>query len=381
MKNTHTSRRGIAILLTMAMLVIVIVVVTALASRAASARFERELDRSTRLANELRRAADPVILDWLSEKSASVVLAADATTPDVMVLHHTWEDVSGAAVREYELRITAWDQCGMVPMRLAQGGSPLRLSLPALVLEQIDQADTTQLEDSVGLDCYLDPASFSQVSPFPLPSQSKPSTFSAALRTYVRSPPSLLPVDSDGPPAIGSLLATHQSSVRRRQSPAPRINVNTAPLGLVEAALREAGRGGIELIRAAREDGRAALINHLPRRDSSVETGRATPELLESSDVWAVRIDIRVNRIQRSWWRVYQKTIAAPGELRSPSNHLTLPVSSMYSPGGTGSSGANSSNERFSATRTSGTPSPGARTSGARTSGGWECVQSIVIPR
>jgi hypothetical protein len=83
-----------------------------------------------------------------------------------------------------------------------------------------------------------------------------------------------------------------------------RININTAPIELVEAALRLAGRGGLEQIVAARSEGRLTSGTALAR---VTKPGENAPRISATSTAWAFRIDIRVGPLRRSWWSVYVK--------------------------------------------------------------------------
>ena len=97
------------------------------------------------------------------------------------------------------------------------------------------------------------------------------------------------------PTAIGSVIATHSNNT---------INLNTAPLNVIEQALRSAGRGGLEVVQAARAEGRAANLGDLQVNQSSK---RQTIKLTNSSNAWSFRIDIRVGTLHRSWWITYTR--------------------------------------------------------------------------
>ena len=93
--------------------------------------------------------------------------------------------------------------------------------------------------------------------------------------------------------------------------PAGSINVNTAPLPLIEAAMLIAGRGGIETIMAARREGiPAPLPAALTAEPSSRFETNQTPRFVAVSNSWAARIDVHVGAARRSWWVVYQNRSA-----------------------------------------------------------------------
>ncbi|TVQ55025.1 MAG: hypothetical protein EA377_04210 [Phycisphaerales bacterium] len=306
-------RRGTAILLALAAMVLVLVIVTGLATRAAALQHERMLDRSTVLAHELVNAAEPLIQQWLTDIADSVVLSSEAGTPEIAI-HH---GVIATDTDVFELRITAWDQQGMLPVSIARSNSPLRLALPFAVQDAVHDV-TVRTEELTGLDQWLprqtEEPSF-PVFPAPSPAPHRPpqiyvaggSSFDAssspnALSSMAEFSPSL------DKPAIGAYVATHpdQSTTGRDRSIA--INVNTAPMPLIESALREAGRGGSEVIRAARDEGIAVNLSQMPESSAERVHDRPLPTFTGRSDFWAVRIDGRVNNIQQSWWRIYQRS-------------------------------------------------------------------------
>ena len=83
-----------------------------------------------------------------------------------------------------------------------------------------------------------------------------------------------------------------------------RVNVNTAPIELLEAACRATGRGGVETILAARAADTPAGVDPGPARERRGAAGR-TLGLVGSSSAWAFRVAARVGPVARSWWSVY----------------------------------------------------------------------------
>lgn len=289
----YPSRRGAALLLVLATLILAVTASATLARVTSTVKLNHEFTHRTAIADDLLRAAQPPILTWLASKSSTVVLPPEATSSQVQVLHDAW--VIDAI--EHELRITAWDQCGMVPVDVARSGSPLRLVLPAEVKRVLDQV-TIRSDQPAGLDWYLWACQMNErLRVFPEPSDPRPVIFEQAggedqkppHQPLLDEPPAGLP-DSV---AVGEYIATHNPG---------RINVNTAPMEVVQAALRLAGRGGLEHIVAARLADRLTLLNDLPRID---ESNRAAPRIATSSNTWAFRIDLRVGTVRRSWWAVY----------------------------------------------------------------------------
>jgi len=272
-------------LIALATLVLVTSAATVLARTASTLRAERNAERWTAIADGLLRQADEVIGEWLEEKSSSIVLDPEVEMPAVSVLDDAW-DLDGC---RYHLTITAWDQCGLVPQELARGGSPLRTVLPEQILRGMERSPG----QASGLDVYGSPAG--SPSPYPALPTSRPTRFG----DEAGREPSLGGESPSGEPPIGAYLATHAAG-------SPRINVNTAPIALVEQSLRFVGRGGsLEPIVAARSKGLLARVTD-GAKDS--RKGESRLELVASSNAWAFRIDVRVGAVRRSWWAVYLNT-------------------------------------------------------------------------
>ncbi|MCC6910350.1 MAG: general secretion pathway protein GspK [Phycisphaerales bacterium] len=274
--KSRPDRRGVALLLVLAMVVLIIPVAVGFTQRALLASVEKRVSEQGQVADSIRAQLEAgPLLNWLSTESSKVVLDLEATSPRVDVLRDRWQFDDSV----YEARVTAWDQCGMAPLASVKDGSALRTAIPAGILERINAADALQAE-AVGLDQF-------GVGP----SELERSAFRSAFPTP----------DEDDVLSVGAWIATH--SVGENGS----INVNTAPLPLVEAALAAAGRGGIEIIVAARSEGRLAPLPRALDRDNS-STSVQAPHLVGSSSAWGVRIDVRVGSVQRSWWAVYRQT-------------------------------------------------------------------------
>lgn len=184
-----------------------------------SSRISRDLTVHELQCDELLRAAHLAILQWLLREAPTAVLPPRAAEPRIEVMADAWTTQAGAA---QSIAITAWDQLGMVPRTHLRGTSPLAAVLPDAVLPS-----TAPLRaDHAGLDA-IDPG----------------------IRRF--------PVRGDDEPAIGALIATHNPlPIRREPMEAGSINVNTAPIELIELALRLHQRDGLEQIAEARAAGR-----------------------------------------------------------------------------------------------------------------------------
>jgi hypothetical protein len=290
-RRHDASRRGAALLVALATLILAVTATATFVRVAGTISVQRRFDRDAHLCGNLLGGAEGAILAWLSEDAGTVVLPPDSTAPVFPVLH----DRIVIEDKEAEITITAWDQLAMVSVEALPAGSPLRSTVPADVLRLVDRLD--EQPDRLGLDVFEAPLDGRQhrVQVYPQPVTTEAMLFDVnddrGRSTGSKSPSASNPADTI---ALGAVLATHNEPLR--------INVHTAPIDLVEAALREAGRGGIELVLAARQAGEPVALGSLPRIVDPLEHA---PTLVSSSDAWAFRIDIRVNRVESSWWAIY----------------------------------------------------------------------------
>jgi len=306
MKEPPTVRRGVALLIVLMALVLGLVVVGGLAREAAFVTVSREVRARAHLADDLSHAAEKAVLHWLTTRSGRVVLPPDVQEPRVSVLRDGWR-VGG---REYSVEITGYDQYGMAPAQALRRGSPLRLGVPDAALEVVDDLD--HLPDPFGLDVLHGMAvrTGSELATCPAPAGAGPAWFGNPDEAGGHREEA----DRWGPVAIGGLIATHNpppSLVRaRRRSPrarAPRINVNTAPVPLLEVALRSAQRTGLDVIVESRARGRMAQAPPGGSLSEDGAAGSSRPQLMGVSDCWAFRIDARVDALERSWWVVFAR--------------------------------------------------------------------------
>ncbi|MHC4414371.1 MAG: hypothetical protein ACYS0G_03710 [Planctomycetota bacterium] len=294
------SRRGAALLIVLATLVLAVSASAALARLASTAMTQRTVAAWTVTADDLLLAAETPILAWLVAESSTVVLPPDVTTPEVALLHDAWV-IDGT---RYELHIAAWDQCGLVPHRVARSGSPLRFAVPPEVLRVLDQVKMPRSQPP-GLDLVQGQKKTTEgIDVFPEAVKSQPLVFAEAGGEEAgEGAPSEDP-EADLPrrESIGAYVATHNPG---------RINVNTAPIDLVRRALRLAGRGGLEQIVKARSEGRPTTIEG--GRAPAGDRRRMSPEIAGSSNAWAFRIEVRVGvpgggSVGRMWWAVYVRS-------------------------------------------------------------------------
>lgn len=261
-------RRGAALIVALGALVVMTVTVASLARVASTASIARTTAGSKAIADELLLECSRPIERWLTRDADLVVLPIDAREPRIEVLH----DRIQHGGLDVEVALTAFDLCGMVPIEAAQRGSPLRSTLPDVVLRAIDVTPLPR-DGPLGLDLF-------------------PETKDGL---------SLYPVTSPRAPiALGGTVAM-------RRTKRARLNAATAPLSLLEAALRLRGRGGIELIREARARGERPNLG----ANSASPEESAIPEVALGSDAFAFRIDVRAGSLRRSWWETYERESAS----------------------------------------------------------------------
>ncbi len=315
--------RGVAMLLVLVVLVLTIPIAVGVSRHATS---KRQLDdaRST-LDNihELRIAFENhLIKDWLQHESPSVVLPANAPQPALRIVDEQWaiSPTSSSTQPEYHARvvITAFDQCGMVSIRqAATRGAPLRRALPANIIQQLDQHPLTAhgLPPSTALTIGLDqfgcftPAQ--HVSPFPTFDEEYAST-----------------------PRLGAYVATHQWSARndkRLATSVSTININTAPIELIAAALQElGGTGALPAIVHARNTRKLATTSQMkyapPRAPSSIAAQGTRIVLTSQSSAWAFRCDVTVDDCRRSWWLVYGESARSDSNRWKCVQRLAIPT-------------------------------------------------------
>lgn len=322
--NDHSTtwRRGAALLWTLAVLVLTLTATLSVAQLAATAASRRGLDRSESLAGALLPAAEQAIMHWLQHQSSKAVVPPDVGQPQVLVLN----DLIVLDDRRFHLTITAFDQSGMVPLRAILAGSPLRLAMDEDLLCVVDQClDHGPLDDvPLGLDLLAAAADGGRVV-FPRPARTaeadSTSPVPARFAASGDQAPSILTITGTIAPShtvipFGAILSTHTTRIGP-------INVNTAPAWLLEAALRQAGRGGLDQIldNRAADPARSSPVPNLPGAEAGVAAGAqpsdqsSMPTFVSVSDVWSFRIDARCAMHDReggfigaSWWAVYQRS-------------------------------------------------------------------------
>lgn len=212
------SRRGIALLIVLATTVSVAAAASLLVRGLSLERSHSLLVFQESLALDALKSADEPILAWLERASQRVVLPPDAISPRVLIIDDNWMIPSESRTLDCSLRITAFDQLGMIPAG-----------------QSADIADE--------------------------------------LLTASHNPP--------------------------RPGDPGRININSAPTGVLEQVLSRSDSNNLRAILAARASGTGAStagLNAPPIRFTA------------RSNVWSVRIDVSVGRVQRSWREVWHNS-------------------------------------------------------------------------
>jgi hypothetical protein len=271
-------RRGVALLLVLAALIIATTASLTLATAAATRNLHAGVLHAEQLAESIARTSERYTLSWLTEHAAAAVVPPDALEPAVPVMHDRFT-IDGV---EITVQITAFDQLGMIPAIIAD-----RFDLP----KNLDKPATAEL---TGLDQLVGAV---EGDVFP---HHDPATPPVAFGTATRDAASRKPTLEQSVAAIGSLVSTHGFENTDGQVSTIRLNINTAPVALIDEVLSRAGIDASGPIRSAREQGEQARPPA-----SSIEVGDLRIRLLARSDCWAVRTDVTVDRVRYALWSIY----------------------------------------------------------------------------
>ncbi len=298
-------RRGAALLLVLATLVLVSTAIASAARLSSLGVAQQRMLRDERLALDLLHAAEAPILRWLNVQAHRVVLAPDATSPEVSVL----DDHFTAADTDWSLRVTAWDQCGMIPglesIDAWRGSLPddfFALARRVLANQQSDTPHTIAPLGMLASDARLSVADRLRILPRPAARASQPCLFGEAASEASGHADKI--ASKQPSPYLGAHIATRVEALRRRDdgSSWASINVHTAPRGVLDASFKQVGRGGLDAVLAARVAGRPVVLPDLGERHEG-----SGIEFVTSSPVWSFRIDAGVGLATRSSWVVYAR--------------------------------------------------------------------------
>lgn len=301
-RDARRTHPAFAMLLVLAGLVIAVTAAATIARLSATQSTLTASQERGRLAEDLTAEADRLIIDWLGEMSSEVVLADTARQPAVLVAH----DEIRAESTIVKLRVTAFDQRGMLPWWLDTAADPLARSVDTEDASAIAHMTTEADGRRVGVLLRTQESNASQgdTAPaiFPLADPTTPAvhghtTRQPSVNASVRSMPTRASADTALLGAIAIHPSVVQNSVRGREVV---LNVSTTPMNVLESALADIDLNAIPQIRAARGAGEQPTLN------ARFDRGQHAPlRLVNTSDAWAFRVDITIDRERRSLWLVY----------------------------------------------------------------------------
>lgn len=257
--RTTKTRRGVALLIVLVTTVLLLALLTPFVESAALLAFARRQQRRDDACRDFALAADAAILHWLNRDSQRARVDPAAETPSILVL----DDLGQVADESFRVVITAFDECGMTPLQLVGVDRTLSGRLPA---------------DLRSLGLPARPFGLDQ-----LHSDRRP----------------VFPLCEGGAAAVGALVATHNPPEQSGATPA--ININTAPEPLLRAAFLATGSGDPEPILALRARGSVASL-----RAGALHSPSGV-RLVNSSNCWGFRLDVRIGPHRRAWWFVYAR--------------------------------------------------------------------------
>lgn len=300
----HSERKrqsGIALLIVLACLVLVVPICADFAMQSAINKTSGQINHQLEIIEDIEYAVEiGPVLHWLKQESPKVVLPPEVITPHIAIMQESlnypvnYPDVNNidnitADKIKCDITISAWDQCGMVPLSQIKAGSPMRMTLPDAVLQSPVINNGLLLDKIIKNQPGLD--NFYIVN--------NPGT-SSFLNIDHGIPVFPDQVNMDN--AIGAQVSTFQTA----DNAISRINVNTAPIKVLESTMLITGRNGIEQIIQVRQQGKTANVPAVSV-DSNIQDNNA-PQLVSVSNCWSFRIDIKYANVKRAWWLVYQKS-------------------------------------------------------------------------
>ena len=251
-------RRGIAMLIALMTMTVLIAGVAIIARVQTTDRLIELRSDDAIMVDDIFRVADAPIQAWLEEQARYAVVDPASLASMVAVS----DDRMMLGDQEIRVRITAWDQYGMIP----RNADELRIDLGN------DSEIPWKDARFPGLDL-----STQQTTVFP---------------------------SRERPTAIGGLHATHnpwptRSGTTRSRSNAA-ININTAPAELIESIFRTFNLGDPSSIFEKRAQGELAIFTL-----SAQDARQVSVRLVNISRVWSFRVDVEIGTTRRSSWCVY----------------------------------------------------------------------------
>ncbi len=257
----RTGRRGVALLIVLAAVVLIACSASIAARARTTAALTLDHDRALAVADALLPAAEAAALQRLAELD-SIVLPPESREPRLALLEDAIESEAGVI----RLGVTAFDLRGMVPLDAVREAAFAGLLDPRIIAAAEEAAPSRGLPPGPDL---IEMGAGVGLRVFPSPSV----------------------IGADGRASVASSVSFLEGSDVV-------LNVCTAPMELIEAALRRSGAQLRGQIVAARAEGRAPAV------PAALPLGRGTIRLTTRSDAWALRVDVGVGRARRSWWSV-----------------------------------------------------------------------------
>lgn len=283
--NRARTRAGIALVFVLGVLLILLAGLTvwlSAAARAGAAGTAWSTDAELRA---LEQGGEALALAWLVKNGATLVAPPEGGSWTIVADRWTTPSASGW------LQVTVYDGWAGIPPHLAGPRGSLRRVLPWFLASSefpatigISERPSTPSDLLAVID--LPPGARRFPPPHPAPSLSAdawrtPGVEVARLSVIASAPPEV--------PSLATALSPHSDG---------RINLNTAPLPLVELVIRLQGA----LIPADLRRNRLRGIPTMPPPDNGGTVGRA--QLVATSGVWNLHITASVDGWTRSWWVV-----------------------------------------------------------------------------
>jgi hypothetical protein len=260
------TRRGVALLVTLMTMTVLFAGVAIIVTVRNTDAIISTHSLDELLVRDILRSSESPILLWLNNQSGEVVLDPESVAPVVSILN----DELMIYEEALRLRITAWDQYGMIPLNADALGLDYALGLNADEIPWIGSSHP-------GLDLVVE---------------------GVGRRGFVPS--------SENPDTVGGLVATHNPWPSRlgatRSRSVASLNINTAPRSLVEACYSAFNLGETETIFEKRFIGEQAVYTASvqdPQQDSL--------RIVSISRLWSFRTDVMVGTIRHSWWSTYAR--------------------------------------------------------------------------
>lgn len=287
------NRRGVAILLVLVVLVVAVTAAANVARVSVTGMTTHRIAGHTRLADDLLLQVEVAAQSWLGTASGAVVLSLDSDRPSLIIL----QDLVPLGDETCAVTVTAVDLLGMPGM---QDLRELSSNLPSDVIESVDRFDGTQ--PGIGPD-MIDREQLER-SVYPRVIEGDPAAFGGVV---MDGPREMNSTDlSDSAPSLCELVAFVGPTPSRRlartdnQTDPIVLNVNTAPISLLEAALSRSGLDAIDGIMEARSEGEPAVL--------SITIGDERPvRFVTRSTLWGFRCDVRTGTVHKSQWVVFEQ--------------------------------------------------------------------------